>query len=121
MTKTFPREDLLVKQVPFLTFSLLDWKFFDYMLYCTILPKGPGYCYMFLLNFSIRNFQKTTLLISFWYCNLEKGMSLVVFDIECLEGKIVKKLGVFKDGIVFGIQFPATQRLPTYFSSKVEH
>ena len=36
-------------------------------------------------------------------------MSLVVFDIECLEGKIVKQLGVFKDGIV--LVFPPTQRL----------
>ena len=32
-------------------------------------------------------------------------MSLVVFDIECLEGKIVKELGVFKDGIVLGYGF----------------
>ena len=32
-------------------------------------------------------------------------MSLVVFDIECLEGKIVKELGVFKDGIVLGYSF----------------
>ena len=32
-------------------------------------------------------------------------MSLVVFDIECLEGKFVKELGVFKDGIVLGYSF----------------
>ena len=30
-------------------------------------------------------------------------MSLVVFDIECLEGKIVKELDVFKDGIILGV------------------
>ena len=36
-------------------------------------------------------------------------MSLVVFDIECLEGKIVKELGVFKDGIVLGYSFLPTK------------
>ena len=41
-------------------------------------------------------------------------MSLVVFDIECLEGKIVKELGVFKDGIVLEHSFlpPKDYNLP---------
>ena len=42
-------------------------------------------------------------------------MSLVVFDIECLEGKIVKELGVFKDGIVLGYSFlPPKDYKPTF-------
>ena len=42
-------------------------------------------------------------------------MSLVVFDIECLEGKIVKDLGVFKDGIVLGYSFlPPKDYKPTF-------
>ena len=42
-------------------------------------------------------------------------MSLVVFDIECLEGKIVKELGVFKDGIVLGFSFlPPKDYQPTF-------
>ena len=32
-------------------------------------------------------------------------MSLVVFDIECLEWKTNKDLGVFRDGIVLGYNF----------------
>ena len=32
-------------------------------------------------------------------------MPLVVLDIECLEEKIVKVLGIFKDGIVLGYGF----------------
>ena len=42
-------------------------------------------------------------------------MSLVVFYIECLEGKIVKELGVFKDGIVLGFSFlPPKDYQPTF-------
>ena len=42
-------------------------------------------------------------------------MSLVVFDIERLEGKIVKELGVFKDGIVLGYSFlPPKDYKPTF-------
>ena len=42
-------------------------------------------------------------------------MPLVVFDIECLEGKIVKELGVFKDGIVLGYSFrPPKDYNPTF-------
>ena len=42
-------------------------------------------------------------------------MSLVVFDIDCLEGKIVKELGVFKDGIVLGYSFlPPKDYKPTF-------
>ena len=42
-------------------------------------------------------------------------MSLVVLDIECLEGKIVKELGIFKDGIVLGYSFlPPTDYKPTF-------
>ena len=42
-------------------------------------------------------------------------MSLVVFDIECLEGKNVKELGVFKDGIVLGYSFlPPKHYKPTF-------
>ena len=42
-------------------------------------------------------------------------MSLVVFDMECLEGKIVKELGVFKDGIVLGYSFlPPKDYKPTF-------
>ena len=33
-------------------------------------------------------------------------MLLVVLDIECLEGKFVEELGIFKDGIVLGYSFP---------------
>ena len=47
-------------------------------------------------------------------------MSLVVFDIECLEGQIYKELGVFQGRNFIGIQFPPTLRLQTYFSNKVE-
>ena len=39
-------------------------------------------------------------------------MFFVVFDIESLEGQIVKELGVFKDGIVMGYSFlPKTTNL----------
>ena len=42
-------------------------------------------------------------------------MSFVVFDIECLEGKIVKELGVFKDRIVLGFSFlPPKDYEPTF-------
>ena len=42
-------------------------------------------------------------------------MSLVVFDIECLEGQIVKMLGVFVDGIVLGHCFlPPKDYKPTF-------
>ena len=41
-------------------------------------------------------------------------MPLVVLDIECLEGKIVKELGIFKDGIVLGYSFlPPKDYKPT--------
>ena len=42
-------------------------------------------------------------------------MPLVVLDIECLEGKIVKELGIFKDGIVLGYCFlPSKDYKPTF-------
>ena len=42
-------------------------------------------------------------------------MSLVVFDIECLEGKIVKELGVLSDGIVLGNSLlPPKDYKPTF-------
>ena len=42
-------------------------------------------------------------------------MSLVVYDIECLEGKIVTELVVFKDGIVLGYSFfPPKDYKPTF-------
>ena len=42
-------------------------------------------------------------------------MPLVVVDIECLEGKIVKELGIFKDGIVLGYSFvPPKDYKPTF-------
>ena len=42
-------------------------------------------------------------------------MSLVVFDIECLEGKIVKELRVFKDGILMGYSLlPPEDYKPTF-------
>ena len=45
-------------------------------------------------------------------------MSLVVFDIECLEGKIVKELGVFKDGIVLGYSFLLPKDYKPTFQAK---
>ena len=45
-------------------------------------------------------------------------MSLVVFDIECLEGQIVKELGVFKDGIVLGYSFPPPKDYKPTFQAK---
>ena len=47
-------------------------------------------------------------------------MPLVVLDIECLEGKIIKELGIFKDGIVLGYSF-LLKRLQADFSSKMEY
>ena len=42
-------------------------------------------------------------------------MTLVVFDIECLEGTVVKELGIFKDGIVLGYTFlPPNDYKPTF-------
>ena len=42
-------------------------------------------------------------------------MPLVVLDIECLEGKIVKELGIFKDRIVLGYSFlPLKDYKPTF-------
>ena len=42
-------------------------------------------------------------------------MSLLVFDIECLEGHIVRELDVFKDGIVLGYSFlPTKDKKPTF-------
>ena len=42
-------------------------------------------------------------------------MPLVVLDIECLEGKIIKELGIFKDGIVLGYSFlPPKDYKPTF-------
>ena len=42
-------------------------------------------------------------------------MTLVVFDIECLEGTVVKELGIFKDGIVLGYAFlPPNDYKPTF-------
>ena len=45
-------------------------------------------------------------------------MSLVVFDIECLEGKSVKELGVFKDGIVLGSSILPPKDYKTTFQAK---
>ena len=42
-------------------------------------------------------------------------MPLVVLEIECLEGKIVEELGIFKDGTVFGYSFhPLKDCKPTF-------
>ena len=42
-------------------------------------------------------------------------MPLVLLDIECLEGKIVKELGIFKDRIVLGYSFlPPKDYKPTF-------
>ena len=42
-------------------------------------------------------------------------MSPVLFDIECLEGQIVKELGVFMDGIVLRYGFlPTKDKKPTF-------
>ena len=42
-------------------------------------------------------------------------MSLVLSDIECLEGEIVKELSVLKDGIVLGYSFlPPKDYKPTF-------
>ena len=42
-------------------------------------------------------------------------MTLVVFDIECLEGTVVKELGIFMDGIVLGYTFlPPNDYKPTF-------
>ena len=45
-------------------------------------------------------------------------MSLVVFDIECLEGKIVKELGVFNNGIVLGYSFNPPKDYKTTFQAE---
>ena len=42
-------------------------------------------------------------------------MSRVVFDIECLEGKFVKELGVFKDGIILRYSFLPPKDFKTTF------
>ena len=44
-------------------------------------------------------------------------MNLAVFDIDCLEGTVVKELGIFKEGIVLGYTF----LLKANISSKVKH
>ena len=42
-------------------------------------------------------------------------MPLVVLDIECLEGKKVIELGIFKDGIVLRYSFlPLRDNKPTF-------
>ena len=42
-------------------------------------------------------------------------MPLVVLDIECLEGKIIKELEIFKDGMVLGYSFlPPKDYKPTF-------
>ena len=42
-------------------------------------------------------------------------MTLVVFDIECLEETVVKELGSFKEGIVLGYTFlPPNDYKPTF-------
>ena len=42
-------------------------------------------------------------------------MPLVVLDFECLEGKIVKDLGIFKDGILSAYSFlPPKDYKPTF-------
>ena len=45
-------------------------------------------------------------------------MPLVVLDIECLEGKCVKKLGIFKDGIVLGYSFLPPKDYKLTFQAK---
>ena len=40
-------------------------------------------------------------------------MSLVVLDIECFENKIVKELGVFKDGQIVGFLFLPRKKIQT--------
>ena len=45
-------------------------------------------------------------------------MPLVVLDIERLEGKIVKELGIFKDGIVLGYSFLPPKDYKTNFQAK---
>ena len=45
-------------------------------------------------------------------------MSPVVFDIECLEGQIVKELGVFEDGIVLGYSLTQTKIYKPTFQAK---
>ena len=63
------------------------------------------------------NFQIAELLIHY-YSNLEKRMSLVAINIECLEGKIVKILCVFRDGKVLGYIFLAPKNHnPTFKQS----
>ena len=45
----------------------------------------------------------------------KKRMTLVVFDIECLEGTFVKELGIFKDGTVLGYTLlPSNDYKPTF-------
>ena len=42
-------------------------------------------------------------------------MTLVVFDIECLEGTVVNELVIFKDGIVLRYKFlPQNGYKPTF-------
>ena len=45
-------------------------------------------------------------------------MSLVVSDIECLEGEIVKELRVLRDGIVLGYSFLPPKDFKTTFQAK---
>ena len=45
-------------------------------------------------------------------------MPLVVQDIECLEGKLVKELGIFKDGIVLEYSFLAPKVHKPTFQAK---
>ena len=45
-------------------------------------------------------------------------MPLVVLDIERLEGKIIKELGIFKDGIVLGYSFLPTKDYKPTFQAK---
>ena len=44
--------------------------------------------------------------------------TLVVFDIECLEGTIVKELGIFKDGIALGYTFLPPNGYKAIFPAK---
>ena len=51
----------------------------------------------------------------------EERMPLVVLDIECLEGKVVKELVIFKDGIVLGYSFlPLKDYKPTFKQNGIQ-
>ena len=67
---------------------------------------------------SSSNFQNARLLIISVIIQPRKRMSLVVFDIEWLERKIVKELGVFKDGIVLGYTFLPPKDYKSTFQAK---